>query len=83
VSWTGLFREALVPALAPLLPAVVVLHALQAAVQPDNWLALGAVAAAGGLTYALVYFVFRATATEREMVWNLLNRAVSLARARS
>jgi O-antigen/teichoic acid export membrane protein len=82
VGWTDLIREALIPALAPLLPAVAVLYALQATVQPRNWLALGIIAAMGALAYVLVYFVFRATATEREMVWNALNRAMTLARAR-
>ena len=83
VGWLPVIREAFVPALAPVLPAVVVLYALQSAVQPHSWISLGIIAAMGGLAYVLVYFVFRATATEREMVWGMLNRAMSIARARS
>jgi O-antigen/teichoic acid export membrane protein len=82
VRGSDLAREAFMPALAPLLPAVAILYALQSALRPHSWLTLGAIALAGGLIYVLVYFVFRATATEREMVWSVLNRAVSYARAR-
>ena len=60
----------LFPRSCPSLPAVAVLYALQSAVQPHNWISLGVIAAMGGLAYVLVYFVFRATATEREMVWH-------------
>jgi O-antigen/teichoic acid export membrane protein len=83
VSWSNVVRDAWIPALAPALPAVAVLIALQAAIKPGNWFVLGLIAALGGVVYATVYFIFRATSTEREMVWNALSRAKSLARARS
>ncbi len=83
VGWGDVLRDAFIPALAPMLPAVAVLYALQAAVQPQSWLELGITAAVGGLVYMMVYFVFRATTAEREMVWNMVTRALSFARARS
>jgi O-antigen/teichoic acid export membrane protein len=83
VPWPRLLRDAWIPALVPVIPAAGVLYALQAALQPDNWIVLGLIAAVGGLVYLAVYFLFRATASEREMVWNLLSQAMELVRARS
>lgn len=82
VRWSDVIRDAWIPALVPVIPTVAVLYALQAAMQPSSWILLGLTAAVGGLVYMVFYFIFRATATERQMVWNLLNRAMSFARAR-
>ncbi len=82
VSWGTVLRDAWIPALVPTIPAVAVLYALQSAMQPDSWILLGVTAAVGGLVYAVVYFLFRATSREREMVWGLLSRAMSFARTR-
>jgi O-antigen/teichoic acid export membrane protein len=83
VSWFRLLRDAWIPALVPVAPAVAVLYALQSALQPQNWIVLGLIAATGGLVYLAVYFLFRATASEREMAWNVLTQAMDIARARS
>ncbi len=80
VSWSDVIRQAWLPALAPTLPAVVVLYALQSTLHPGNWILLGLIAVVGGLTYGVVYFMFRATATERAMVRGVLDWAVELAR---
>jgi O-antigen/teichoic acid export membrane protein len=82
VGWPRLLRDAWVPALVPLLPAVGVLYALQMALQPQNWIVLGLIAAAGGLIYLAGYLLFRATGSEREMIANLLSQALEFARAR-
>ncbi len=82
VSWGKVLRDAWLPALAPVLPAVAVLYALQSALHPHNWFMVGALAAVGGLVYVVIYFFFRATASEREMMWNVVGRARAMARAR-
>jgi O-antigen/teichoic acid export membrane protein len=82
-DWRLLLRDAWLPALAPTVPAVVVLYALQASAQPSSFIALGAIAAAGLAAYGLVYFVFRATAGEREVFHGFVMKAVALARARA
>ena len=79
-SWASLLREAWAPALGPVLPAVAVVYALQAALQPQSFVLLGVIAAAGLAAYGLVYFVFRATAGEREMFQGFVMKAVALAR---
>ena len=81
-GWGALLREAWAPALGPALPAVAVLYALQAALRPQSLFALGLIAAAGLAAYALVYFVFRATAGERELFQGFVMRAVDFARSR-
>jgi O-antigen/teichoic acid export membrane protein len=82
VRWPVVLRDAWLPALAPAVPAALVTYALQALAQPHSWIMLGLIAAIGGLVYAAVYFIFRATATEREMVWNMLSRALTFVRTR-
>lgn len=81
VRWSDVLKDAWLPALAPAIPAGLVLYALQAALHPNNWFALGMIAAAGGFVYAAVYFVFRATAAEREMVWQVAGQVVCRARS--
>jgi hypothetical protein len=63
------------------LPAVAVLYALQAALQPASFVVLGIIAAAGLAVYGLVYFIFRATAGERELFQGFVIKAVALARS--
>jgi O-antigen/teichoic acid export membrane protein len=79
-DWRVLLRDAWLPALAPTVPAVAVLYALQASAQPSSFFALGAIAAAGLAAYGLVYFVFRATAGERQVFQGFVMKAVALAR---
>jgi O-antigen/teichoic acid export membrane protein len=83
VSWLRLVRDAWIPALLPVAPTVAVLYALQSTVQPQNWIVLGLIAACGGLVYLFMYFLFRATSSERELVWNVLGQAMDFARTRS
>jgi O-antigen/teichoic acid export membrane protein len=80
-DWGALIRDAWAPALAPVLPAVAVLYALQAALQPASFVVLGIIAAAGLAVYGLVYFIFRATAGERELFQGFVIKAVALARS--
>jgi O-antigen/teichoic acid export membrane protein len=80
-GWGALIRDAWAPALAPVLPAVAVLYALQAALQPASFVVLGIIAAAGLATYGIVYFIFRATAGERELFQGFVMKAVALARS--
>jgi O-antigen/teichoic acid export membrane protein len=82
-GWGPLLRDAWAPAFLPVLPAVAVLYALQEAMRPDSFLALGIIAAAGLLVYGMVYFIFRATAGEREIFQGLVSKAMAYARARS
>jgi hypothetical protein len=83
VPWSRLLRDAWVPALVPVLPAAGVLYGLQALLQPQNWIVLGLIAASGGLVYLVIYFLFRATGSEREMAYNMLGRAMAFARTHS
>jgi O-antigen/teichoic acid export membrane protein len=81
-GWGTLLRDAWLPALGPVVPAVAVLYALQAALHPQSYIMLAIIAAAGLAAYGLVYFVFRATAGERAMFQGIVIRAVEFARAR-
>jgi O-antigen/teichoic acid export membrane protein len=81
-GWGTLLRDAWLPALGPVVPAVAVLYALQAALHPQSYIMLAIIAAAGLAAYGLVYFVFRPTAGERAMFQGIVIRAVEFARAR-
>jgi Na+-driven multidrug efflux pump len=82
-DWRVLLRDAWAPALLPVLPAIATLYALQNALHPASFIALGVIAAAGLAVYGLVYFIFRATAGERELFQGFVMKAVALARGQA
>jgi hypothetical protein len=67
-------REIYLPAVAPVLPAVIVLNLLQRALEPSSIAFVALVAAAGALTYAAAYLTLGASEGERR-VWR--NVAIS------
>ena len=74
--------DAVLPALAPAVPALAVLYLTREAVQPASFLAIGAVGLLGSAVYAVCYLSLPTTASEREPLLAFLSGFARLARVR-
>jgi O-antigen/teichoic acid export membrane protein len=71
-SLLDLFKRAVLPAFIPALPMTGVLYTIVRAVEPTGLITLGCTAFAGLVTYALVYVIFCAGDTERDLLRTVL-----------
>ena len=83
VRWLDFLNQALLPALAPVLPMAAVIYGISRFVEPSGIVSIGATAAAGLLTYAVVYLVFGAGDPERRLVRGMLANLRSATSLRS
>ncbi|HEX5690664.1 MAG TPA: oligosaccharide flippase family protein [Roseiflexaceae bacterium] len=81
VGWREAFSEIFAPALAPLVPMLLVLYALREVVAPTSLLALAAITMAGLAVYAATYLSLTARPFERALCRDALDRALLFASA--
>ena len=77
-----LVRDALIPGLAPAIPAAAVLLLLRELVEPSSLIAVFVVGALGAIVYMAGYLSFAASVTERTALWRLAGNLRQLVRAR-
>lgn len=68
VRLLDVWRSCFVPALLPVIPAVLVMYGIRELIGPTTLVAVGVIAVAGGLTYGLLYLRFGAGPLERDLV---------------
>jgi O-antigen/teichoic acid export membrane protein len=78
----SLVTAALLPALAPALPALGILYVAREAVQPASFASIGAVGLLGAAVYAITYLSLPSTASEREPLLAFFSGCVRFARGR-
>jgi O-antigen/teichoic acid export membrane protein len=79
VSWKMMLTLSVLPALLPMLPAVLVWLVLLQSLALTSWIEIGLAAAGGGVTYAIGYLLIGASATERQTYHLVMLRVARLA----